>query len=402
MLSSIITRINDILDDFELLHVHKVWEDVANQTTCVLTSSSSKRASNKVPEIDLNTLVPCQHAQSYLLQEYTNIDYDKEDSCRLRDVITQQLLIKYVKQVYDEDFELSSHPIILRNVWSSESLNSSERRLTPNGILNDEELASVQLPNYFSDATKSGYNALVPDVVNQTSLSQFVQGILSGETPNAKIGTQVIIEQIPELKDEIIPSSLAKSLFNWNTYLEDIKERIKKWTGEWIEKILPPMSYFPVFIASNHQSDDDEVGTHPRTDLHMEPIGNIASQLHGTRQWILVPTKWSALLWPTVSKHRGYFYANIDPSQLTERLSHVPVVYNCTTGRGDILWIPPWMWHRVDYNSNDDEAETAEDKLSIGASVFHFFPTLFVKTNPLFSWLILPLLIQEILGFNVE
>jgi len=215
--------------------------------------------------------------------------------------------------------------------------------------------------------------------------------------PRAKIGTQVIIEQIPELRDEIIPQSLAFELFNWNTYLEDIKDSLKKWTGEWMEKILLPMSYFPIFIASNHQSDSTE--THPRTDLHMEPIGNIASQLHGTRQWILVPTKWSAILRPTVSKHRGYFYANIEPSRLNGRLSKVPVVYNCTTRRGDILWIPPWMWHRVDYN---DEAETAEDKLSIGASIFHFFPTLFVKTNPLFSWLILPLLIQEILGFNVE
>ena len=75
MLSSIITRMNDILDDFELLHVHKVWEDVANQTGVLTSSSSSK--SNQVPEIDLNTSVPCQHAQSYLLQEYSTIDYEK-------------------------------------------------------------------------------------------------------------------------------------------------------------------------------------------------------------------------------------------------------------------------------------------------------------------------------------
>jgi len=154
ILASIITRMNDMLDYIELLYVHEVWEDVANQTGVLTSSSSSK--SNQVPEIDLNMSVPCQNVQTYLLQEYTNnIDYDREDSCRLRDVITQQLMIKYVKKVYDEEFDLSSHPIILRNVWSSESLNSSERRLTPKGILNDKELANVLLPNYFSDATKA-------------------------------------------------------------------------------------------------------------------------------------------------------------------------------------------------------------------------------------------------------
>ena len=250
---------------------------------------------------------------------------------------------------------------------------------------------------------------MVPDVTTEITLSKFVQGIVSGETPNAKIGTQVIIEKIPELREEIIPTSIAKELFGWSTYLEDAKEGMKKWMkedgiGSWlIDKLLPPTSCYPVFIASNKkQLDADGNNDHPRTDLHMEPIGNMAAQLHGTRVWTLVPTKYSALLRPTVSKDRGYFYSNLDPSKLDNRLRRVPVVYKCTTKRGDVLWVPPWTWHRVDYTDESSKAESTEERLSIGASIFHFFPILYIQTNPLFSILIVPNLIHELLGWNVE
>ena len=85
MLSSIIRRMNNMLDDIELLYVHEVWEDVANQTGVLTSTTSTKK---QVPEIDLNISVPCKHAQSYLLQDYNNnIDYDKERLDVLRSVL---------------------------------------------------------------------------------------------------------------------------------------------------------------------------------------------------------------------------------------------------------------------------------------------------------------------------
>ena len=408
----IMNKMKGLVDTIEQFS-HVIWEDVAgildqNDIASSLPTTSLSYHTDP-PELDLNMLVSCNidQARMYLIQKRMQQDYTKE--CRLRDVITQSLLIEYVRRTIDEEFDLSTHPIILRNVWPLESFRDGERRLSLHGIMNDAQLSNVLLPNYFSDATKSGYDALVPDVTTEITLSNFVQGIVSGETPNAKIGTQVIIENIPELRDEIMPTSIAKELFGWSTYLEDAKEGMKKWMkedgiGSWlIDKLLPPTSCYPVFIASNKkQIDADGNNDHPRTDLHMEPIGNMAAQLHGTRVWTLVPTKYSALLRPTVSKDRGYFYSNLDPSKLDNRLRRVPVVYKCTTKRGDVLWVPPWTWHRVDYTDENSKAESTEERLSIGASIFHFFPILYIQTNPLFSILIVPNLIHELLGWNVE
>eukprot|EP00956_Cyclotella_meneghiniana_P042786 scaffold249318_cov54-Cyclotella_meneghiniana.AAC.1 len=99
---------------------------------------------------------------------------------------------------------------------------------------------------------------------------------------------------------------------------------------------------------------------HSRTDLHTEPIGNIAVQLHGTREWTLVPTKWSGLLRPTVSKHGR------DPlTELPIRLKEIPLVWKCVTNQGDALWVPPWMWHRVDYNEAKDRSDAPMHNLEL-------------------------------------
>ncbi len=419
--SSLLTSGDSIIDGMEQF-AHRVWEDAARKSGVLLRDdcdvdghSSPTPRHRKAPEIDLNMLVPCKvdMARKHLLGgRMTTTDDDggndgepsaiadrcvdglppllamadgntssaPDNVCRLRNVITRNLLVEYYSKVFlDDEFDLATHPIILRNLWPAESFrvshdvvdekcrsNNNEdcesigprrnRRLTPNAILNDPQLSNLLLPNYFSDASnKTGYAALVPDVTDSTptTLSQFLRMILSGDSPKAKIGTQVIIDEFPELRDEIIPPSLATELFGWNTYLEDVKMRIlKRWLteeiGAWMGKLLPPMTTFPVFIAGNRHRGETGAGTdgahHPRTDLHAEPIGNIASQLHGTRRWTLVPTMWSGLLRPTVSRHRGYFYSNMDPLiELPKRLKNIPLVYECVTRRGDLIWIPPWV-----------------------------------------------------------
>lgn len=401
-LTSIVHQVDAIIEGLERFS-HNAWEDAARQSGILRGEDDDETSTRPVPEIDLHLLVPCNleltrihllgirttvykddnrgnahgskstvdHDEPPIITESScsdSIDSAVSGICRLRDVITRNLLIEYAKLFYDDTFDLATHPIILRNLWSSESFDEPSafdddtscgsshprsrhmsRKLTPDAIMNDPQLSNLLLPNYFIDAAnKTGYAALVPDVTpSQLTLSQFVKGILSGDHPNAKIGTQLIIEQFPDLRNEIIPPMLAKELFGWNTILEDYKTRFRNLfysdeVGSWITKLVPPMTYYPVFIASNQQSSDGN--THPRTDLHAEPIGNIASQLHGMRRWTLVPTMWSGLLRPTVSRHRGYFFSNIDPLvELPKRLNSLPFTYTCITRRGDSVWIPPWV-----------------------------------------------------------
>jgi hypothetical protein len=390
MSSTIVGRMDSFIDSIEQF-AHEIWEDNAYQSG-VLRMRNGHHTIISPPEIDLNTLVPCNvdMALEYLLKRrLMQNDYnimnmtkvcndnssttascdviteDTSPTCTLRNIITRNLLVKYAQSL-DDTFDLATHPIILRNLWSKESFHddsTSSRKLTPHAILNDPQLSSLLLPNYFSNAAnKTGYAALLPDAPSIT-LSQFLQRLLSSQSSHAKIGTQVIINTYPELRDEIIPTIMAKELFGYNTHLDDIKlwmnNRGGWWltstVGLWVCNLIPPMTYFPVFIASNHNSHRGGVGqkdnedrttqqSHPRTDLHAEPIGNIASQLHGIRRWTLIPTLWSTLLRPTVSKHRGYFFSNMDPIvELPIRLRIIPTVYDCVTRRGDTIWIPPWV-----------------------------------------------------------
>ncbi|KAL7473251.1 hypothetical protein ACHAXS_014030 [Conticribra weissflogii] len=446
-------RFFDAVASFLERMAHHIWEDVARQRGALRNNHDGERkyesstVFRRPLELDLGLVVPCDNEllrefllnemdasriTSQLLLEDSDSNSNTAGYCTLRDVITHDLLIDYFKIHHDAKatFDLATQPIVLRNVWDSEFLlgndvctSSSERskivdkrkkscsiqyhrRLSINSLMADPQLSHFPLPNHFSDASTTGYSALVPDATTPITISQFIKNILSGITPNAKIGTQVIVEEFPELRNEIMPLHLAEELFWWNPWWEDAKSKAKAMLGPSMGRLmdkLPAMSYYPIFIGSTRTPGT----SYPRTDLHCEPIGNQAVQLQGTRRWTLIPASASGVLRPTVSKHgRGYFYSNLDPfTELPNRLKSLPVVYEVVTSSGDAVWIPPWVWHRVDYFVDEEimnEDDSPKDSLSLGASIFHFYPGLFASNFPLFALLIVPNLIWEALGLNIE
>ena len=109
--------------------------------------------------------------------------------------------------------------------------------------------------------------------------------------------------------------------------------------------------------------------------------------------------KQRVFLKPSVLRHhRAFYYSNLDPLD-PGSLTSVPH-YNVITKAGDALWLPPWMWHRVDYIDTGDNATAKEPALA--ASLFHFRPSEFGLNNPLFAILMVPNLIKELLGKNTE
>ena len=88
---------------------------------------------------------------------------------------------------------------------------------------------------------------------------------------------------------------------------------------------------------------------------------------------------------------RAYYFSSLDPFD-THALKRVPK-YEVITEPGDALWVPPWFWHRVDYD---------EPGVSLAASLFHFRPWEFVKNNTLYSILIVPNLVKELFGFKMQ
>jgi hypothetical protein len=148
----------------------------------------------------------------------------------------------------------------------------------------------------------------------------------------------------------------------------------------------------------------------PFTRLYCEPIGNVAVQLAGARQWTLLDPQHSHLLQPSVSPDSRVFFASWASWHQVES---VPRYQAIRTLPGDAVWFPTlfptWTWHRVDYvvmteaekervgllvRVKDEDAHS----VAIGASLFHFRPLDFFRRNPLYAMLLLPYLIGELLG----
>jgi len=129
-----------------------------------------------------------------------------------------------------------------------------------------------------------------------------------------------------------------------------------------------------------------------RTDLHAEPIGNIVIQSEGEKHWVLIQPKYTRLLKPTLSPDgRAYFFANVDPHDASF-LANIPR-YEFISKKNDVLWVPTWTWHRVNY---------LPDKIAISSSLFHFRPKQFIFSNYAFAFLIIPNLIKEIAGLKSQ
>ena len=170
--------------------------------------------------------------------------------------------------------------------------------------------------------------------------------------------------------------------------------------------VFPAWTTVPIFLArglersddlsnggssSNNEKTQSNIQTEKRivrTDLHCEPIANIAVQLTGEKRWTLIDPAYTNYLKPSVSREgRAYFFSNVNPLD-PAALEDIPH-YEVITKTGDALWVPPWAWHRVDY---------IPGVVSFAASLFHFRPMEFFRNNPLFATLILPNLVKELLG----
>lgn len=169
-------------------------------------------------------------------------------------------------------------------------------------------------------------------------------------------------------------------------------------------------------------ADDDtktQEGVPPpaHTALHCEPIGNVAVQLSGQKQWTLVRPEFSNRLRPSIAPDGRAFFASWLSSwprstASPEEGSIVPF-YHAVTDAGDAIWVPTWTWHRVDYvsthaaTSSQDNATSNSDSpslqsIAIGASLFHFRPVDFLLNNPLYAVLILPAIVLELIGYKTQ
>lgn len=273
-----------------------------------------------------------------------------------------------------------SRPIYFPNLTSyfHHQSNSSINQVQPLSLthLSSSPFGDMDI-QYFSDSRNVG--ALKPNSI--ASLREIIQNVTQDVNSTIKIGTQKPIETYPFLIETIAPNDIVTAFFGKRFQPDDVKPYLG---------VLPPLTTVPIFLARGLQIPDNQKNV--RTDLHCEPIGNIAIQLEGSKKWTLVHPKYSRLLQPTISKHgRAFFYSKLNP--INNHYLHDIPHYEIITNNGDGLWIPPWTWHRVDY---------IPETVSLAASLFHFRPWEFVVNNPLFAISIVPNLFKELFGWKTE
>lgn len=289
-------------------------------------------------------------------------------------------LLPYLETTHGKDWR--TRPLLLKGLWSPDDLQrSAGRRLSLNGLLQE----NLTIP-YFTDARLKG--ALSPD--NHAPINEVIANISRGEAH--KIGTQLFVQTWPELIYEVAPAHIVTELFGSYFTPDSVRG-----TGPF--QMFPPLTTVPMFVASGKatrtsepvRKDDDDnkaAKTKPYTALHCEPIGNVAVQLSGKKQWTLVRPEFSHVVKPSASPDGRAFFAS-----WSSDYSHVPT-FKAITAAGDAIWVPTWTWHRVDYIESDEVA--------IGASLFHFRATDFFKNNLLFAILIIPAVLLELMGFNTQ
>ena len=340
-----------------------------------------------------------ESAWDYWEESYNNNNKNQQEPLQLDIPIVhvqqhRDNLAEYLEQTYGTDWR--RRPLLFKGLWTTEQLSDPNRRLSLAGLFQE----SLQIP-YFTDARIPG--ALTPD--QHAPVRDIVRNMTRG-MPH-KIGTQWIVQQQPKLLQEVAPHDIVTTLFG--NYFAPVSV-----TGGGPFHLFPALTTVPVFIANGTQTagkvntTTNNNNQKPFTALHCEPIGNVAVQLSGRKQWTLVSPEYSWQMRPSVAPDGRAFFASwitdIGQQQEQQQQYSIPT-YTAITAAGDAIWVPTWTWHRVDYipsSASDHDGDDDNDELAIGASLFHFRPVDFVRNNPIFAILILPAIVMELIGYKTQ
>eukprot|EP00550_Attheya_septentrionalis_P011423 CAMPEP_0198305592 /NCGR_PEP_ID=MMETSP1449-20131203/57985_1 /TAXON_ID=420275 /ORGANISM="Attheya septentrionalis, Strain CCMP2084" /LENGTH=348 /DNA_ID=CAMNT_0044008127 /DNA_START=100 /DNA_END=1141 /DNA_ORIENTATION=- len=299
-------------ENLDLFHGWNEWawnilleEEISSRTSKIQSWTTGTRQVLDVPTLDMSPYCRRRRRLSdSLSRDDASLVEEKEDCINITKDEVEKLLGR----------DWRRKPVLLKNLWSIEELKDSTRLLSFNGF------------------HKRG--ALRPNAL--ATLAELSHEISSRKRSTAKMGSQLLVEAMPELILEVAPSDIVTRLWG-NFFSPQHCRRYKAWWLSWI----PPITTVPIFMAQQspsqptvptinastaHNSESNTNGIcsgnhddsclekrqqqHSRTDLHCEPIGNVAVQLQGSKVWTLVDPKYSMKLRPSISKHgRAYFYS---------------------------------------------------------------------------------------------
>ena len=135
---------------------------------------------------------------------------------------------------------------------------------------------------------------------------------------------------------------------------------------------------------------------HPLPSPLVRSTGSATLQLGGRKKWTLIPGDQSYRLRPSLAPDGRAFFCTRrahGAAGVATLAAAGATHYEVEQRPGDVLWVPTWTWHRVDYLPG----ETA-----LSASIFHFRLEQFLWSDPLSSLLILPNILKELVGWKTQ
>ena len=132
----------------------------------------------------------------------------------------------------------------------------------------------------------------------------------------------------------------------------------------------------PMSTAGNFHLFIGGAGT--ETGLHSAVSANLFLQVHGTKRWTLYSPQWTPVFEPPMDRAM-YFVSAFDPERPDyERFPDARHLqgYEVVLEPGDILWNPPFWWHKV-----------SNPTTSIGLGYRWFPPQLCFEASPI-QWLL--------------
>ena len=192
------------------------------------------------------------------------------------------------------------------------------------------------------------------DYLNTCIDKDFKINCVSNDNKEVQIISLTFSEFINRKEDNIYINSNHTILSHFTQLFNDIKQRFLL-----LRCILYRIPKH-IHIANLFIGYGKNKGSH----LHCGGSGNFFTQIKGKKQWTFIDPKYSGLLKGRLSPSGIYGQTLFDmPDQSIttspEILQHIHR-YEVVLEPGDVLWNPPWWWHRI---------HNVSDELNIGMAI---------------------------------